>query len=220
MQHEVFKGTFLEYELLYFDTNQISPSILRVRLTIGIVCLGNDMAPNIRKTISQSYGNPVTWYINTSSGINQTEKSNQYMLINSETTREMAKSLILLLYFTFFTRCMLLCSIINRGLFPHIKTLLMPDTEHSGFEGWYDAYQGISRATFHWRFFHRNSNSMKISFHSHLDSNTVIATKFCTWHDSCVLSWHVQKFVVIGWPATELWQGEVSIEFDLRAKKR
>ena len=122
--------------------------------------------------------------------------------------------------FYIFTRCMLLCSIINRGLFPHIKTLLMPDTEHSGFEGWYDAYQGISRATFHWRFFHRNSNSMKISFHSHLDSNTVIATKFCTWHDSCVLSWHVQKFVVIGWPATELWQGEVSIEFDLRAKKR
>ena len=33
--------------------------------------------------------------------------------------------------------------------------------------------------------FHRNSNSMEISFHSHLDSNTVIATKFCTWHDSC-----------------------------------
>ena len=25
----------------------------------------------------------------------------------------------------------------------------------------------------------------KISFHSHLDSNTVIATKFCIWHDSC-----------------------------------
>ena len=26
---------------------------------------------------------------------------------------------------------------------------------------------------------------MEISFHSHLHSNTVIATKFCTWHDSC-----------------------------------
>ena len=25
------------------------------------------------------------------------------------------------------------------------------------------------------------------SFHSHLDSNTVIATKFCTWHDSCAV---------------------------------
>ena len=26
-----------------------------------------------------------------------------------------------------------------------------------------------------------------MSFHSHLDSNTVIATKFCTWHDSCAV---------------------------------
>ena len=25
---------------------------------------------------------------------------------------------------------------------------------------------------------------MEISFHSHLDSNTVIVTNFCTWHDS------------------------------------
>ena len=33
-------------------------------------------------------------------------------------------------------------------------------------------------------FFHRNSNSTEISFHSRLDSNTVITTKFCTWHDS------------------------------------
>ena len=37
------------------------------------------------------------------------------------------------------------------------------------------------------RFFHRNSNSMQIPFHSHLDSNNVIATKFCTWHDSCAV---------------------------------
>ena len=36
-------------------------------------------------------------------------------------------------------------------------------------------------------FFHRNSNSMEISFHSHLDSNTVIATKCSTWHDSCAV---------------------------------
>ena len=28
---------------------------------------------------------------------------------------------------------------------------------------------------------------MEISFHSHLDSNIVIATKFCTWHDSCAV---------------------------------
>ena len=28
---------------------------------------------------------------------------------------------------------------------------------------------------------------MEISFHSHLDCNTVIATKFCTWHDSCAV---------------------------------
>ena len=35
--------------------------------------------------------------------------------------------------------------------------------------------------------FHRNSNSMEISFNSHLHSNTVIATKCCTWHDSCAV---------------------------------
>ena len=35
---------------------------------------------------------------------------------------------------------------------------------------------------------------------------------------TAVLSWHVQIFVAIWWPATELWQGEVSIEFELRAK--
>ena len=28
---------------------------------------------------------------------------------------------------------------------------------------------------------------MEISFHSHLDYNTVIATKFCTWHDICAV---------------------------------
>ena len=36
---------------------------------------------------------------------------------------------------------------------------------------------------------------------------------------TAVLSWHVQEFVAIWWPAMELWQGEVSIEFELRAKK-
>ena len=28
---------------------------------------------------------------------------------------------------------------------------------------------------------------MEISFHTHLDSNIVIATEFCTWHDSCAV---------------------------------
>ena len=28
---------------------------------------------------------------------------------------------------------------------------------------------------------------MEISFHSHFESNRVIATKFCTWHDSCAV---------------------------------
>ena len=35
--------------------------------------------------------------------------------------------------------------------------------------------------------FHRNSNSMEITFHSHLHSKTVIATRFCTWQDSCAV---------------------------------
>ena len=36
---------------------------------------------------------------------------------------------------------------------------------------------------------------------------------------TAVLSWHVQQFV-IWWPAMELQQGEVSIEFELWAKNR
>ena len=32
-----------------------------------------------------------------------------------------------------------------------------------------------------------------------------------------VQSWHVQKVVAVWWPAKELWQGEISIEFELRA---
>ena len=43
------------------------------------------------------------------------------------------------------------------------------------------------KAPFHQRFFHRNSNSMESLFFSHLDSNKVIATKFCTWHNSCAV---------------------------------
>ena len=34
-----------------------------------------------------------------------------------------------------------------------------------------------------------------------------------------LLSWHVQKFVAIWWPAAELHRGEISIDFELRAKK-
>ena len=35
---------------------------------------------------------------------------------------------------------------------------------------------------------------------------------------TAVLSWHVQKVVAIWWPATESWQGEFSIVFELPAK--
>ena len=42
-------------------------------------------------------------------------------------------------------------------------------------------------APFHLRFFRRISNSMEISFHSHLESYRMIATKCCTWHDSCAV---------------------------------
>ena len=37
---------------------------------------------------------------------------------------------------------------------------------------------------------------------------------------TAVLSWHVQKFVAIGWQAMELQRGDDSIEFELRAKNR
>ena len=78
-----------------------------------------------------------------------------------------------------------------------------------------------SWAPFHWRFLHRNSNSMEISFRSHLDSNTVVATNF-GHGTTAVLSVVAcfKKCVAIWWPATELQQGEVSIEFELRAKNR
>ena len=44
-----------------------------------------------------------------------------------------------------------------------------------------------ARDPFHYRFCRRSSNSMAISFYSHFDFNTAIATKFCTWHDSCAV---------------------------------
>ena len=36
-------------------------------------------------------------------------------------------------------------------------------------------------------YFPSQSNSLKISFSCHPNSNNVIATKFCTWHDSCAV---------------------------------
>ena len=35
--------------------------------------------------------------------------------------------------------------------------------------------------------FRRNSNSMEISFFSYIDSNLMVATKCCTWYDSCAV---------------------------------
>ena len=35
---------------------------------------------------------------------------------------------------------------------------------------------------------------------------------------TAVLSWHVQKFIAISWSATEWQQGEICIEFEIRAK--
>ena len=66
-------------------------------------------------------------------------------------------------------------------------------------------------------FFYHNSNSIEISFHSYLDCNAVIATN--NLHGTtAVLSWYVQTFLAIYWLATELQQGKVPIEFELRAK--
>ena len=60
---------------------------------------------------------------------------------------------------------------------------------------------------------------METSFNSYRYSNTVVSTEFCTWHDSCAVM-ACAKIVAIWWPATELQQGEVSIEFDLWVKKK
>ena len=53
-------------------------------------------------------------------------------------------------------------------------------------------FREISQGPILLTLFHHNSNSMKISLHSHLHSNPVIDTKFCTWHDSFgVVAWAV-----------------------------
>ena len=41
-----------------------------------------------------------------------------------------------------------------------------------------------ARDTFYWRYFHLNSNFTASSIDSHPNSDTEIATIFCTWHDS------------------------------------
>ena len=66
-------------------------------------------------------------------------------------------------------------------------------------------------------FFHRNSNSMEISFHSHLDSNTLIAIKFCIWRDSSVVL-VCAKIAAIWWSVTEVQDGKVSVELKLWGK--
>ena len=58
---------------------------------------------------------------------------------------------------------------------------------------------------------------MEIFFHSHLDSNTLIAIKFCIWHDGSVVVAGT-KIVTIWWSTTELQDGKVSVEFKLREK--
>ena len=65
-----------------------------------------------------------------------------------------------------------------------------------------------------------DSNSMEVTFYSRLDCNIVIATKFCTWHDSCsvVASAKHWNIVAIWWTVMELQQGEFSIEFECWAK--
>ena len=84
------------------------------------------------------------------------------------------------------------------------KTLLLPQTTT-----WtnVDLTKEVSRAPFHKSFFRRNSNSMEISFHTHLDFNIVVATKFCTWHNSCAVV-ACAKMVAIWWPATKSQQGK------------
>ena len=45
----------------------------------------------------------------------------------------------------------------------------------------------LFRSPFHERFFHSNSNKMKILFCSLPNCSKVITMVFCTWHDSCAL---------------------------------
>ena len=78
-------------------------------------------------------------------------------------------------------------------------------------------YQSEFWGPFHKRF--------SIAIHIQWKFSFVLAWILTKWslqnpvHDmTAVLSWHVQKFIAIWWPAIELQQGEVSLEFELRAK--
>ena len=48
---------------------------------------------------------------------------------------------------------------------------------------WYETTI-VTWSPFHKRFFHRNANSVEISFYSHPSCREVITMKFCTWQDS------------------------------------
>ena len=65
--------------------------------------------------------------------------------------------------------------IFNMGIAIPGKTVFLIETAP-----WFNVHPGPVSLTV----FHRNSHSMEILFHSHLDSHIVIATKFCTWHNS------------------------------------
>ena len=70
------------------------------------------------------------------------------------------------------------------------------------------------------RFSHHNSNSTEIS-------TTPLTLILIQWSRqnfvhgmTAVLSWHVQIFVVIWWPDTELQQSKIPIEFELGVQNR
>ena len=65
--------------------------------------------------------------------------------------------------------------------------------------------------------FHRNSNSVEISFYPHLNCNKAVATK--VYNYTTVLTCHVQNFDTIWWSVIEIEQGGISIDFELRAKE-
>ena len=72
------------------------------------------------------------------------------------------------------------------------------------------------------RFTNGFSIAIQIRWKFRLTLNSILiqwSLQNCVHGTTAVLSWHVQKFVVICWPATELWQGQVFIEFELRGKK-
>ena len=60
---------------------------------------------------------------------------------------------------------------------------------------------------------------MEIIFHSSLNPNNMIATKFCMWQNSYAVMGGMCKTVAIWWPVTQLQQYIFSINFELWAKK-